>query len=48
MSELDPAYRTHMILYTARRVMDTVPPDQRAALPALGDYRAAINAPVPT
>jgi transcriptional regulator with XRE-family HTH domain len=47
ISELDPAYRSHMILQTARMVLDTVPRDQRAALPALSDYRAAISTPVP-
>ncbi|MEV7967298.1 hypothetical protein AB0O34_15130 [Sphaerisporangium sp. NPDC088356] len=47
MSDLDPAYRTNMIMHTARRVLDTVPVEKRAALPALGDYRAAVNVPVP-
>ncbi|MGW4641028.1 helix-turn-helix domain-containing protein [Sphaerisporangium sp. NPDC004334] len=45
MSGLDPAYRTHPMLHTARLVLDTVPSDKRAALPALPDYRAALNAP---
>ena len=47
IAELDPAYRTHMITHTARRVLDTVPAEKRAALSSLGDYRAAISAPVP-
>ncbi|MEV6986152.1 helix-turn-helix transcriptional regulator [Sphaerisporangium sp. NPDC051017] len=44
---LDPAYRSQMILHTARMVLDTVPLEKRAALPALGDYRAAISASAP-
>ncbi|MFC6082454.1 helix-turn-helix domain-containing protein [Sphaerisporangium aureirubrum] len=41
---LDPAYRSHMIMHTARAVLDTVPTEKRATLPALADYRAAIDA----
>ncbi|MFC7384274.1 helix-turn-helix domain-containing protein [Sphaerisporangium rhizosphaerae] len=48
LSELDPAYRSRMITHTARRVLDAVPSDQRAALPALPDYRAALSAPTST
>ncbi|GII76609.1 hypothetical protein Sru01_15910 [Sphaerisporangium rufum] len=47
MADLDPAYRTHMMTHTARRVLDTVPLDKRTTLPALGDYRLALNAPIP-
>ncbi|WP_344941265.1 helix-turn-helix transcriptional regulator [Sphaerisporangium flaviroseum] len=47
IADLDPAYRSRMILHTARMVLDTVPLDKRAALPALGDYRATIRASVP-
>ncbi|MEU9887659.1 hypothetical protein [Sphaerisporangium sp. NPDC051011] len=47
ISTLDPSYLTHMILHTARMVLDTVPVEKRAGLPALGDYRAAISASVP-
>ncbi|MET8159279.1 helix-turn-helix transcriptional regulator [Sphaerisporangium sp. NPDC005289] len=48
LADLDPAYRSRMITHTARRVLDTVPSDRRAALPALPDYRAALNAPTST
>ncbi|GII85650.1 hypothetical protein Ssi03_36400 [Sphaerisporangium siamense] len=48
MSDLEPAYRTHMIAHTAHRVLDTIPLDKRRELPALGDYREAISAPVAT
>ncbi len=47
ISDVEPAYRTHMILHTARMVLDTVPIEKRATLPALGDYRATIRASVP-
>ncbi|MFB9250415.1 multiprotein-bridging factor 1 family protein [Sphaerisporangium melleum] len=45
LTDLDPAYRSRMITHTARRVLDTVPLDKRAALP---DYRTALNTPIPT
>jgi hypothetical protein len=48
LSDLDPAYRTRMITHTARRVLDIIPADKRAVLPALGDYRATVNAPLTT
>ncbi|RCG22458.1 XRE family transcriptional regulator [Sphaerisporangium album] len=44
MSDLDPAYRTYIMLHTARLVLNTVPLDKRRTLPALGDYREVINA----
>ncbi|MEO3809446.1 helix-turn-helix transcriptional regulator [Sphaerisporangium sp. B11E5] len=48
LSDLDPTYRTHMINHTARLVLDTIPPAERPTLPALGDYRAAVNMPLIT
>ncbi|MEU9889711.1 helix-turn-helix transcriptional regulator [Sphaerisporangium sp. NPDC051011] len=48
LSDLDSAYRTRMITHTARLVLDTIPPDRRATLPALGDYREALNPPIQT
>ncbi|MET8142837.1 hypothetical protein ABZU32_21240, partial [Sphaerisporangium sp. NPDC005288] len=45
ISELDPAYRSHMILHTANMVLDTVPTYKRGKLPALSDYRAVVGAP---
>ncbi|MBB4705173.1 helix-turn-helix domain-containing protein [Sphaerisporangium siamense] len=47
IATLEPTYLTHMILHTARMVLDTVPIEKRADLPALGDYRSALDAPVP-
>ncbi|GII75689.1 hypothetical protein Sru01_06710 [Sphaerisporangium rufum] len=43
-----PAFRTHMVLHTARMVLDAIPIDKRPALPALGAYQLAISAPLPT
>ncbi|MDH2424990.1 helix-turn-helix transcriptional regulator [Sphaerisporangium sp. TRM90804] len=48
ISQLDPAYLTHMILHTARMVLGTVPVEKRSGLPSLGDYRAALAVPVPS
>jgi hypothetical protein len=46
LSDLDPTYRTHMITHTARLVLDTIPPAKRSTLPAFGDYRTAVKAPI--
>jgi transcriptional regulator with XRE-family HTH domain len=48
ISDLDPAYRSRMILNTAHRVLTAIPREKRAALPALSDYRATVSAPVLT
>jgi hypothetical protein len=46
VNELEPAYRSHMILHTARRVLDAVPITQRGR-PAAQDLRAALTAAQP-
>lgn len=46
IGELEPAYRSHMILRTASRVLDAVPVDQRDQ-PAVRDFKAALTAHAP-
>ncbi len=46
VNELEPAYRSHMILHTAQRVLDAVAIGQRSR-PAAQDLRAALKAAGP-